>query len=233
MEYCGKKLRHELKYYINYYQYICLKNNIKHVMKQDENADDDGNYSVRSLYFDDIYDTALYEKNYGVFHRKKYRIRIYNNSDEVIKLECKSKFGQYINKEAKNLTIDEYDAILNNDFSFLTNKTGIMQDFYRGVTDKLLKPKVIVDYQREAYILESGDVRVTFDKGLKAGFNSVDIFDKNLATISIFDDSMVVLEIKYNEYIPQHILNLINLPSHSRVASSKYVMCRVMKNNIY
>nr|WP_307890027.1 VTC domain-containing protein [Clostridium botulinum] len=117
----GKKFRHELKYYINYNDYISVRNRIKYVLKLDQNADESGEYFIRSLYYDDIYDSALYEKNFGVNIRKKYRIRIYNMSDEVIKLERKNKVGQYVCKESATISRKEYDEIINGDYKSLVS----------------------------------------------------------------------------------------------------------------
>jgi hypothetical protein len=234
MEYCGKKLRHELKYYINYSEYICLRNKLKLTLKHDRFADDNGNYFIRSLYFDDIYNRALFEKNHGVFERKKYRIRAYNLCDSVIKLECKSKYGEYISKESAGITRDEYYGIMRNDFSFLTDKgKGVLQEFYRQVMDSVLRPKVIVDYTREAYTMEAGDVRITFDKNLSASLNSNDIFGESVSTKQLLEPSIMILEVKFNDFIPQHIRQMLQISAHDRSAISKYVMCRALKNNIY
>ena len=233
MQYLGNKLRHEQKYYINQREYLLLKNSLKHLMKRDEFSDKDGCYHVRSLYFDDVYDTSLYEKNYGVFSRQKYRIRIYNRSDNVIKLECKSKYGEFISKESKNISKDNYHALMNNDISFMEKEFGLLNKFYTRNACTRLNPKVIVDYEREAYVIPAGDVRITFDKDLQAGFNTNDIFDNNVSTVNVLENSLIVLEIKYNDFIPAYLQSILNLSSHTRCAISKYVMCRVLKNNIF
>ena len=80
-------LRHELKYLITPAELTVLRNTLAPLMQLDQGHE----YLIRSLYFDTINDDALEEKIAGVGNRKKYRIRIYNFSDRVIKLECKSK----------------------------------------------------------------------------------------------------------------------------------------------
>lgn len=233
MEFEGKPLRHELKYYINEKEYESLRNRIRPIISLDKNADENGNYHIRSLYFDDMYDSSLYEKNYGVFKRKKYRIRIYDFSSKVIKLECKSKFGEYISKDSVSLSLDEYNRIMDGDYGFLFYETGLKQEFFRRIKDGVLRPKVIVDYRREAYIYNPGDVRITFDKELSVGYNSNDIFNKDLSCIGIFGEPTIILEIKFDEFLPQFIRGLLSISSHERCAVSKYLMCRVKKNNIY
>lgn len=233
MEFEGKPLRHELKYYINEKEYESLRNKVRPIISLDKNADANGDYHIRSLYFDDIYDSSLYEKNYGVFRRKKYRIRIYDFSSNVIKLECKSKFGEYVSKDSVNLDLAEYDKIMSGDYAFLSSENGLKQEFFRCLTDGVLRPRVIVDYRREAYIYNPGDVRITFDKELSVGYNSNDIFNKDLASLKIFIDPTIILEVKYDEFLPQFIRGLLSISSHERCAVSKYLMCRVKKNNIY
>jgi len=106
------KFRHEFKYYINYFEHEVLRRKLGHFLKKDQNSDENGNYHIRSLYFDDHLNTALYEKQVGILSRVKFRIRVYNLNDEVIKLEKKGRRGQFIFKESAHLTRKEYDLIL-------------------------------------------------------------------------------------------------------------------------
>jgi hypothetical protein len=227
MKYGNKKLRHELKYYINYYEFENLRNRLRCVVQPDKNSIGKDGYHIRSLYFDNAFDTALYEKNYGVHRRDKYRIRIYNKSDKSIKLERKSKYGDYICKESMNLTREEYEKIMNNDYEFLRAKgSQLGKDFYFKCVSEQMKPAVIVDYLREAYTYEFGDVRITFDKQLMVGVNSFDIFNPKLVTVNAIHNKSMVLEIKFNEYLPSHIRSMLQIDSHERSAISKYVICR-------
>lgn len=232
MQYGEKSLRHELKYYINTHEYMYLKERLAHSLKKDENGTINDGYHIRSLYFDDIYNTALNEKKLGVFKRKKYRIRIYNMRDQSIKLEKKSKYGQYINKEKMKITKSEFYKILEGDNDFLIQADSkLSREFYIETKTKLLKPVVIVDYEREAYTLESGNVRITFDKNLSAGINSFDIFDKNVITKKIFDKPIMIMEVKYDSFLPNHVRNLLQIDRHNISAASKYVMCRKIINS--
>lgn len=227
MQYLGKKLRHELKYYIHYHEYHSLRQRLRILMTQDRNSISNEGYHIRSLYFDDAHDTALFEKNYGIFKRKKYRIRIYNRSDSVIKLERKNKFGEFINKESASLNRKEYEQIAKGDVEFLQeSKQALPQQFYQGVLNHVLQPRVIVDYTREAYVLETGDVRVTFDKELSFVKNSIDIFDPTIVEVRAIQRPMLIMEVKYNEFLPQMVREVLQLSGHERSAISKYVICR-------
>ena len=228
----GRKFRHEFKYYINYSDYLAVKSRVKHVLKPDPNGDEKGEYFIRSLYFDDIYDSALFEKNFGVNIRRKYRIRIYNYSNSTIKLERKSKVNQYVCKESDKLTLEEYYSALNNNLPVINTDNEVRKDFFIAVKSKLLRPKVIVDYDREAFISNISDIRVTFDKDLRVAYSSNDIFNKNIATQNIIPLPTMIMEVKYNEFLPDSIRDMLRVEARDLSAISKYVFCRVQKNNI-
>jgi hypothetical protein len=222
-----KKFRHELKYYINQLEYENLRKKLKIVLQQDQHSVDDAGYHIRSLYFDNLYDTDLYEKNYGILKRKKIRIRIYNNRDSVIKLERKYRYGEYICKESVSLTRDEYEQLVNYQYDFLLNKDKpLYRDFYFYLRSENLNPKVIVDYVREAYVGVESDVRITFDKQLSASTNSLNIFNEKLATVEALPYPKLIMEVKFNEFLPTLVRKIVNLDSHNRSAISKYVICR-------
>lgn len=227
MQYQGKKLRHELKFYIHYHEYYSLRQKLPLLMKQDSHSISNEGYHIRSLYFDDLNDTALYEKNYGIFRRKKYRIRIYNLSDSVIKLERKNRFGDFINKESASLNRVEYEKILRGDVQFLKDSSfSFIQQFYQGIVNHALQPRVIVDYIREAYVRETGDVRVTFDKELSFVKNSIDLFDPTAVEVKAIQRPILIMEVKFNEFLPQWIREVLQLSGHERSAISKYTICR-------
>ena len=226
MEFLGKKLRHELKYYIHPYEYVTLRQRLAAMLQLDGNSDDKDGYGISSLYFDSPKDHSLYDKVNGVFGRQKFRIRIYNGGDKTIKLERKSKYGDYVCKEAVQLNRDEYDRILNRDISFLLEHNHpLIKDFYRALQGGY-QPAVIVDYVREAYVYELGDVRITFDKMLSAGINTHDLFDPHLALTEALDSTKTILEIKYNDFLPEAIRLLVRPDMHNRSSISKYVICR-------
>lgn len=233
MKYGSKLLRHELKYFINTHEYVYLRNRLIAGLNKDKHGIINNGYHIRSLYFDDIYNSAFNEKESGIFKRKKYRIRIYNISDRTIRLEKKNKYGQYISKDFENITKDGFYKLLKGDYEFLINSDSqLFKELYIEIKNKLLKPVVIVDYEREAYTLEAGNVRVTFDKNLRAGINSFDIFDDKIATKMIFDKPKMILEIKYDSFLPTHVRNLIQISNHNISAASKYVMCRQVINRL-
>ncbi|RAP73976.1 polyphosphate polymerase domain-containing protein [Paenibacillus montanisoli] len=227
MQFAGKKLRHELKYYIHYHEYLGLRERVGSVLRMDENSIGREGYHIRSLYFDNVHETALLDKNNGIFQRKKYRIRIYNKSDSLIKLERKSKFHDYVAKESVGLTREQFDSLIAGDFEFLPELNHpLARDFYFDTKHGFLKPAVVVDYIREAYIYPVSDVRITFDKCLKASVQSLDMFDQDLPMIESIEGPKTILEVKYNQFLPDFINGLVQMSAANRSTISKYVICR-------
>lgn len=223
-----QKFRHEQKYYITHNEYLVLKSRLSNSIQGDPFTDDNNQYHIRSLYFDDIYNSASNDKLAGVENRIKYRIRIYNRSDDVIKYEVKRKNGNYIYKKVTTLQRSECNDILSNKIDFLNHKNEkILKELYINIKTKLLKPAVIVDYLRETYIYPIGNVRISFDMDLSTPLNSIDIFDKNISSVHTLDPSLVIMEIKFNNILPEFIKYLLQIDIKQRDAISKYLICRM------
>ena len=217
--------RNEWKYLIPYTEAAILQRKLEPFMQYDSHAKD-GSYMIRSLYFDDWKNTAYQQKLMGIYDRKKWRIRIYNCSDRVISLERKRKKGNYIFKESAKLSREEFEKILDCDYAFLLQRQEqLCKEFYVECVSSILRPKVIVDYDRTPMVLESGTVRVTFDSCVRAAIGSFDIFDEMLPTISAMNPEELVLEVKYTEFLPELIHRLLPLEESGFSAFSKYVEC--------
>lgn len=224
------KFRHELKYIITEEEMKILQNRLSPIMAYDKYAGDNG-YSIRSLYFDDRDYSAYSDKLAGVEMRKKYRIRIYNYESRQIKLECKRKEGNYINKIAASLSVEEYEKIMSKDYGFLLQRPEkICQDFYLEVTLNGMKPVVFVDYERVPYVYEYGDVRVTFDQHVRGGLFGGDLFDATIPVFECLEPGRLIMEVKYTEFYPTLIKSLVQPAASIYTAASKYVMCLEKKN---
>jgi len=220
-------LRHELKYRIDRLQFDVLHKNLAMVLKPDPHIEANGRYHIRSLYFDDFRNSAYWEKQAGVYRRKKYRIRIYNRSDSVIKFERKTKIQRYVFKETVRLTREEADRIIAGDVGFLANSDHqLLRDFYQECRCNLIKPVAVVEYERQAYFHPVGNVRITFDTGLRMGLGLISFFERDICTMSIVKDSDVILEIKHNELLPLFIRGLFPDTIRPQSAVGKFVMCR-------
>jgi hypothetical protein len=220
--------RHELKYYINYRDYVLLRSTLKSLLPLDSNAGSAGDYHIRSLYFDDIYETALAEKMAGYDIRNKFRIRIYDFSDDVIKFEKKMKRGQFIAKTSLLISRDECEALIaGNCDCLLGRKEPLAEEIFLQMKNSLLRPRVIVDYFREAFVSPFENVRITFDKDIRSGLMLTDIFNPKVPTMSVLEPGTMVLEVKFNKYLPPFIKSVLNnVNAAQRSAVSKYVLCR-------
>ena len=224
-------LRHELKFLISPSELMVLRGLLRPVLSPDPNGDINNEYYIRSLYFDTINNDALNEKIAGVGNRKKYRIRIYNFSDRIIKLECKSKYGDLISKQSVSIPRDLADQLIAGDPEGLQRmRHPLLHDVFREMRTHLLRPAVIVDYIREAYISDAEEVRITFDKQIRTGLGSHDMFDPSIPTYPIFDDPVEVLEVKFDEFLPSYLQSILSCVTAQRSAVSKYVLCRRYEN---
>ena len=227
-------LRHELKYHITPAELGVLRGVLRPLMQLDPNGNERNEYHIRSLYFDTINDDALEEKIAGVGNRKKYRIRIYNFSDRVIKLECKSKYGDLISKQSVTIPRDLAEQLIAGDPEGLQRmRHPLFHDVFREMRTRLLRPAVIVDYVREAYIHPAEEVRITFDKQLRTGLYSSDMFNPSLPTYPVFDDPVEILEVKFDEFLPSYLQSVLSGITAQRSAVSKYVWCRRYENKEY
>ena len=223
----GLPARHELKYFINPAELEALRARLRGALAMDSHCVNGEPYVIRSLYFDDIDDSAFYDKQAGVMHRDKYRIRIYRYSDREIFLERKRKLGDLIQKSSVQITRRLCDQLVDGNPTGLQKaQNPLLQDMYVQMRTKLLRPRVIVDYEREAYIHPAEDVRITFDLTLRSGLASRELFNPKLPTVCPHDRNVEILEVKFNNYLPDYINALLHGISAERSAVSKYILCR-------
>ncbi len=231
LEFNGKKMRHEIKYLLDMKAYHAVKAAVSSVISADSHSKN-GGYPIRSLYFDDMYGTAFNEKESGVQFRQKYRVRIYGD-DGVIKLERKEKLGNYISKQSATVTKEQFYGICEGDAAFLLSGSDMERDMFSEIRTKRLAPAVIVDYYREAFVCAEGNVRITFDTELEAGVNTADIFSDSVMSFPCYDHGMLLLEVKYDDYLPLYIKNALQAGSFTPTAFSKYVTCRQKQFAVY
>lgn len=221
------KLRHEYKHCINYSDYLALRQRLSVITRLDPHADENGLYQIRSLYFDNLQDKALREKIDGVNNREKFRIRYYNDNHQIIKLEKKSKINGLCRKQSVMLTKEQCEGIIAGDTGWMKDrKEPLIMELYSKMQYQQLRPKVIVDYTREPYIYDPGNVRITIDRDISTSLDSNDMFRRTMCSMAI-PDRQIILEVKYDEFLPEIIANLIQLRDRRASAYSKYAVCRV------
>lgn len=219
-----ERYRHEWKYLINTAEKELIVLRLKEFLELDAHAAG-GGYMIRSLYFDDYWNSAYEEKDAGVLMRKKYRIRIYNCSDKSIRLERKKKFGSYIYKEDAPLTRKETEMILDGKYDFLLkSEHSLCREFYVECMCNVMRPRLIVDYDREPWVMDAGTVRITMDSEVRAAVGGFDLFDSTLPTVSVLEPGKLVMEVKYTEMLPQLIRNVVPPGAEEFTAVSKYVL---------
>lgn len=218
--------RHEWKHEISYGDMLVLRRRLSAIMKRDEHAVD-GRYFVRSLYFDNASDKALREKLDGVNIREKFRIRCYNNDISFVCLEKKSKINGLCLKESVSLSTQQAQAIANGDYSWMADSgVPLIQELYSKMMSQGLRPKTIVDYEREPFVFRPGNVRVTLDYNIRTGMNCTDFLNHDCVTVPI-GNAPIILEVKWDEYLPDIIRAAVQLPNCRTEAFSKYAVCRI------
>ena len=220
------KLRHEIKHSINRIDAAELSHRLGKLFDHDVNADSHGVYRVISLYFDTPYDKALRQKVDGVNRREKFRIRHYNGDTSFIRLEKKLKIGSLCGKYSAKLTAEEVGQILRGEYDFLLEKKEpLLLEFYSKLTGQLLRPKTIVTYDREAFLYEPGNVRITIDSNVRTGMNVTDFLNPNIYHTDV-SEGLPVLEVKYDAFLPEIVRLAVRLPDRRSNAYSKYAICR-------
>ncbi len=220
------KYRHEMKHEITYADMLVLRQRLSVVMKRDIHTVD-GKYMIRSLYFDNASDKALREKIDGVNIREKFRLRYYNNDTSLIRLEKKSKINGLCLKDSCVLTKEQAQAIVNGDFSWMLNSdAALIRELYSKMMSQGLRPKTVVNYLREPFVFSPGNVRVTLDRNIRTSINCVEFLNPDCVTVPA-RNSPIILEVKWDEYLPDIIRDAVQLSNCRTAAFSKYAVCRI------
>lgn len=219
--------RHEWKFFCSETELQVIENKIKHICRKDPHAGPEGVYRIRSMYFD-TYDSRCYRENEeGTDNREKYRIRIYNGSDAVIKLERKGSIRDRKYKDSCGISRNQCEQMLRGDpVTNVSPQQEVLREFLAQRQTELLRPWVIVEYVRTPYIYPAGNVRITFDRYITSS-NSTDFFERDIPGRGIMPEHMHLLEVKYDEILPAAIMELLNgTGSLERTSFSKYALCR-------
>ena len=217
--------RHEVKHEINYSDMLDIRSRLSAIARRDAHAKE-GKYHIRSLYFDTPEDTALKEKLLGVAKREKYRIRCYDGDTSFIRLEKKTKIGGMGTKDMAALTPGQVMKIIEGDTDWLIDEEDeLLRQFYAALRNERLQAKTVVDYIREPFIYDPGNVRVTLDYDIRSGLKLLDMLDFTAPTIPV-KESPIILEVKWDNFLPEVIRQAVQLPVREQ-AYSKYAACRM------
>ena len=218
--------RHEWKHEITGSDMVAIRQRLRAVAKPDAHGAN-GRYFIRSLYFDDPTDTALREKVNGVSRREKVRIRYYDRDTSLIHLEKKSKWNGLGQKRSASLTAEEAQAIVDGRLDRLPpGLHPLVWELCYQMRTRLLRPRTIVDYTREAYVFAPGNVRVTLDFDIRTGLDCTDFLNADCVTVPAGNAPMI-LEVKWDAFLPDIIRDAVQLEGRHSAAFSKYAACRI------
>ncbi|MDF2699838.1 MAG: polyphosphate polymerase protein [Haloplasmataceae bacterium] len=215
--------RYEEKYLINYRQYEIIKKRIEKLFSVDKFADQDHEYLITSIYFDDYMKKSVNDNLQGLKERYKYRIRLYNLNTHMIKLEKKIKDNEQGYKQSITLSLDEYQELIDGKFNLLEKRDeALARELVYSMKVRLLKPIIKIEYHRYPFVLPFNDIRVTFDRDIT--YSTKNFNDQEpLTNQSVID--MIVLEIKYNHFFPNYLKKLFQIDSVTKLSISKYLIC--------
>lgn len=218
--------RNEWKYLVSGADLVILGARLRVLLPNDSHQKGSG-YAIRSLYFDDWQNSCLAENEAGVDNRRKFRIRIYNGSTERIQLEIKEKLHGMTHKSSCLITRQECEAIMAGIPPRITKDTPAPQNLLSiAMSTRGMEPKVIVEYERTAFVGRTGNVRITFDRNISAG-NAVHRFlEPRVPLMPVLPTGQHVLEVKFDELLPDPIAQVLDLGRLQQTAFSKYYLCR-------
>jgi len=219
--------RNEIKHMIDAGDKASICASLRVIAQPDPHAGADGRYRIRSLYFDSITDRALREKLDGVNEREKFRIRYYNGDTSVMHLEKKVKRNGLGYKVSTDITPEEAQRIVDGDIGWMpASGRGLVIELYSKMQAQGLRPKTIVDYMRTPFIYRPGNVRVTIDENIRTGLNCTDFLNPHCVTVPA-GTGLILLEVKWDEYLPTIIRRAVQVKNRRSTAFSKYQICRI------
>ncbi len=223
-----KKYRHEYKYPISDIEAAVIRQRLRGIMPLDAHVGPTGKYLISSLYFDDVDDSCYYDNENGTDPREKFRIRIYNHSSSRINLECKRKERGKTLKTSCKMTEEQVRAILNKEvLSVDDDAHPLLKKFVEQQISRKLQPKVIVEYERIPYVYKIGNVRVTFDSQLTSSVYVEKFLDGDYLKRSVMPKGKLLLEVKFDEFLPDYLYDIMQLNNLTQTAFSKYYLCRL------
>lgn len=221
------KFRHEFKYIVSNAELLLIKNRLNGLMPTDKHTGESGRYNIRSLYFDDRYNRYYYENENGTEPREKFRIRIYNHSTDRIMLECKRKERGKTLKTSCPLTVEQTKTLMRGEYlRDIASLPPLLQKLTLLMMTNRLRPVVIVEYDRVPYVYKNGNVRVTLDMNISSSSDIGNFLEEKIQKRPVLPLGQSLLEVKYDEYLPDFIYNNLQLKNLRQTAFSKYYICR-------
>ena len=223
-----EKWRQELKYTLTEADSMLMASRLSAFMQRDSHLRGRKEYFIRSLYFDNLYDKALREKLSGVAIRDKFRIRYYDYDRDFIRLEKKSKRYSLGHKFQCKMTAEEVERLLQNDWEWMIQDARpLVRELYLKMKLELFRPSVIVDYRREPFVYAPGNVRITFDRDIRSCKDVKTFFNKDVPTVPVLPHGKCIMEVKYDDFLPDIIGRTVLTTKNREQAYSKFAACRI------
>jgi VTC domain len=226
------RYRHELKYIIGIissWDYRELSRIFRDTLKCDPHSNEQGEYFIRSVYFDTLESTDYYDKVDGILRRKKIRIRVYHEDQPDAKLEIKNRVRDLVYKESSTIPREDALALIAGDRDVLLKRQdATLNNAYYHMSRDLYRPVVMVDYEREAFVGPTDDIRITFDKNIRGSSIDFDLYNKQVTTLPAFDEESVILEVKFKDVLPDWIKDILKYRDSERMSISKYYFTRII-----
>ena len=213
--------RRETKYMITEYQYSILRSLLGAIMDRDSNADESGEYFVRSLYFDSLNRRDFHEKEMGMNHRRKIRFRFYSKKPKILKFEVKEKVNKHTLKQSIAMDLNSAMDFFALDFSTLENEYMRLYDHMKTF---IYRPSILIDYEREAYVSDMFNLRINFDKNIRGCSDPESWLLEDPFMIPLIDAGMMILEVKHDGHIPEYIQSILASVDLTSISYSKYYL---------
>lgn len=213
--------RFEFKYKITFQDYLKIKPMVQALLIHDQHGEQES-YPVNSLYLDDILYSGAADKAFGNQFHKKYRIRHYHDVTSK-KLELKEKVGDESTKHSTMINDAIYQAILSQDLDVLEQyfDDPLVRRYTLDMLRFHIEPMCDIVYHREAFRDESDNFRLTFDQSLEvAPYSPDNLTEKG----SLMHPTTMILEIKYEHYIPKSIKQVLKHIALQQLSVSKYFL---------
>lgn len=198
-------------------------------MEHDSHAGQNGKYEIHSIYFDDYKDTCARENVAGERKRFKYRIRYYDNTPNKLWLEKKEKINNYCHKRKCAITLQEYWSIMGGMplEVFWNTDEQLLKEFCIDIVTKRFVPKVIIDYEREAFVEIISNIRITLDYNISASDDFKHFLSGDYLKIPILEKEKHILEVKFDDVLPSYIKSIFHSIPPTQQSFSKYYLGRI------
>jgi SPX domain protein involved in polyphosphate accumulation len=225
--------RYEYKYLIPERLVPAIRAAARTTCRLDEHAKAGGSYAIRSLYLDTDGYHLYWANEREQRNRFKARIRTYPGKPAPVFFEIKRRIGDVIVKTRAAVPEPLWKQGLADpgSISLPPHAKRGLEKFYMLAQTYHLRPRVLVEYDREAYVsVVDNYARLTFDRRIVC--QAQDALDLDAAPSrwravdhlvkTLTPEPVCVLELKFERVAPRWMVDLIKRLELVRLSFSKY-----------